>query len=856
MDSHWHQYIRGLRLGRFPMLALWESQKKSLEGGLLGKESLILSMPTSAGKTRTVELAIYDDILKHSEGLCVYVVPTRALAAEVERSLSSRLRRFGITVSVLYGGYDLSLFEEELLSKNRVIVLTPEKLDLLIRNNEDIRGKITLVIVDEVQQCASSSARSLRIELIMSRILRLIERNNARVLCLSAVIENPEDFSIWISGNSENMVVTKWRPTVQRYGVFQWTGSRGRIWYPPLENEFPSDDFFVPLIFSRKDLKDGDRGRFEVAARMSVFYARTGTTLIFTTTKFFVERITDIVVNLIRSEKPAEQAERGKIAKDCADILGEEHKLVEAMKLGVCYHHGGLPRSVRKIVEKGIRDGALRIIVSTTTLTEGVNLPIKNVIVHSLSLGNNISATQFENAAGRAGRAGYETEGHIIFCYYPDLQKIATSESEKTQSFISSGIRILTESRLPSIQNIKDFLEKWSLASTPQFRADGTNFESWTTRKLRNAQRSQREILDILDSQLLAWAIEESLGEIDDEVVSGWINKTLFSVQTLDIPEETKKLKESVKNRFLAVLKAVTDDEERKSFNRTGLSISSNQTVKKLALEIQPSLSDLKDLTTLPREFLLSVYEGMKEVQEFSELASISSELLADWIEGVTYKDLADKHYDGDIEKTVRNVENAIFPFPWGCHSLIVHLKAIIGEENIPRLIWNLPAFVYHGVPALAAVYALHLGISDREFAIRLAIEYQKEHEKLNYIEFKDWLQAIEYTIWLDLFKDKPEDIIEYYYNEISIRKEVSEQTKVILEFNLLDYKEVGDIPDHDLIIANYKGEFWLCTYDFQRIGRLTGPNVDRLAGINRREFDILIQDFDRKAGKFGARIL
>lgn len=838
------------------MLSLWESQKRSLEGGLLGKESLILSMPTSAGKTRTVELAIYDDILKHPEGLCVYVVPTRALAAEVERSLSSRLRRVGGTISVLYGGYDLSLFEEELLTKNRVIVLTPEKLDLLIRNNEELRDRITLIIVDEVQQCASSSVRSLRIELIISRILRLAEHNNARVLCLSAVIENPEDFAIWISGNSDNRVVTEWRPTMQRYGVFQWSGLRGRIWYPPLKNEFPSDDFFVPLIFSKKDLRDGDSGRFEIAARMSVFYARTGTTLIFTTTKFFVERITDILVNLIKSEKSAAQAERDKIAKDCADILGEEHKLVEAMKLGVCYHHGDLPRSIRKIVEKGIRDSTLRIIVSTTTLTEGVNLPIKNVIVHSLSLGNNISTTQFWNAAGRAGRAGYETEGHIIFCFYPDFQRIATSESEKTQSFVSTGIRILSQSRLPSIQNIKDFLEKWSLASTPQFRADGENFESWQTRKIRNAQRSQREILDILDSQLLAWVIEESLGEIDDEAVSRWINKTLFSVQTLDIPKEIKKLNESVKNRFIAVLKAVADDEERKLFNRTGLNISSNKIVNKLATEIQTSLSDLKDLTTLPREFLLSLYEGMKEIPEFSKLASINGELLADWIEGITYKDLADKYYDGDIEKTVRSVENAIFPFPWGCHSLIVHLKKIVGEENIPRLLWNLPAFVYHGVPALAAVYALHLGISDREFAIRLAIEYQKEHEKLNYIEFKDWLQAIEYTIWLNLFKDKPEDIIEYYYNEISNRKEVSEQTKLILEFNLLDYKEIGDIPDHDLIIVSYKGEFWLCTYDYQRIGKLTGPNVDRLVSINRRDFDLVIQDFNKKAEKVSINIL
>ena len=148
------------------------------------------------------------------------------------------------------------------------------------------------------------------------------------------------------------------------------------------------------------------------------------------------------------------------------------------------------------------------------------------------------------------------------------------------------------------------------------------------------------------------------------------------------------------------------------------------------------------------------------------------------------------------------------------------------------------------------------MGISDREFAIRLAIEYQKEHEKLNYIEFKDWLQAIEYTIWLNLFKDKPEDIIEYYYNEISNRKEVSEQTKLILEFNLLDYKEIGDIPDHDLIIVSYKGEFWLCTYDYQRIGKLTGPNVDRLVSINRRDFDLVIQDFNKKAEKVSINIL
>jgi hypothetical protein len=89
-----------------------------------------------------------------------------------------------------------------------------------------------------------------------------------------------------------------------------------------------------------------------------------------------------------------------------------------------------------------------------------------------------------------------------------------------------------------------------------------------------------------------------------------------------------------------------------------------------------------------------------------------------------------------------------------------------------------------------------------------LATEYQKEHEKLSYGDFKDWLQAIEYAYWANLVKDKSVDLMEYYYNEINVRTQISEQTNLILEFDLLDYNEIVDIHDHDLMIASYKGEF------------------------------------------------
>ncbi len=235
---------------------------------------------------------------------------------------------------------------------------------------------------------------------------------------------------------------------------------------------------------------------------------------------------------------------REQIARRCADILGEDHKLVKSIRLGFCYHHADVPRSIRRLLERAIKDETLPLIVSTTTLAQGVNLPIKNVIVHTLSFGGYISTTQFWNAAGRAGRAGYETEGHVVFCYRPDLERIVTAELEKSVSFVASGIRKLIESRLPSVETENEFIAQWALASTSQFRKDWESYDSWGSKKRHNAEVNKDEILAILDPQLLAWALEESVDEIDDAVVEKWIGKTLFAVQTLDIPEYVGKFKE------------------------------------------------------------------------------------------------------------------------------------------------------------------------------------------------------------------------------------------------------------------------------------------------------------------------
>ena len=135
---------------------------------------------------------------------------------------------------------------------------------------------------------------------------------------------------------------------------------------------------------------------------------------------------------------------------------------------------------------------------------------------------------------------------------------------------------------------------------------------------------------------------------------------------------------------------------------------------------------------------------------------------------------MADDYYDGDIEKTVKDVEAATFSFPWGSHSLIQHLKTLLGEDEVPNLVMNLPSLVYHGVPTLAAVYALNLGVFDRQLTIKVADKYLAEHESLTYHEFKDWLQGIEYSVWVEMLSGESNDLVDECYERLSAKRDIS----------------------------------------------------------------------------------
>ena len=99
--------------------------------------------------------------------------------------------------------------------------------------------------------------------------------------------------------------------------------------------------------------------------------------------------------------------------------LGDDHPLVAVLPHGVGFHHAGLPIEVLEALEQAVRDDTLPYLTCTSTLTDGVNLPVRTVIIYDQTYQGQdeearLRGARLVNAMGRAGRAGKETEGWIV----------------------------------------------------------------------------------------------------------------------------------------------------------------------------------------------------------------------------------------------------------------------------------------------------------------------------------------------------------------------------------------------------------------------------------------------------------
>ncbi|MCE2987834.1 MAG: DEAD/DEAH box helicase [Phenylobacterium sp.] len=424
------QWRDALRKGHFPK-ELWPAQQRICVAGMLRGASAVVQMPTSAGKTRATELIIRSSFLSERTDLAVVVAPFRSLCHDIRSDLSKAFLGENVSISEATDSYQNDLALADLFGSQTVLIVTPEKLLYLLRRTPELGQLIGLIIYDEGHQFEGMT-RGPTYELLLTS-LKLTLPPKAQVVLISAVIGNAPTVARWLLGD-ENAVVGGQGliPTTKSIAFASWQDARGRLEYVA-----PDDpnrrEFFVPRVIERTELQLRGRERnpqyfpkdsgTDVGLYLGLFVVANGSVAVFCgrkdTAAKLCERLAYIIERGVEFPLPVEVSDADEIAKIAGLFgaqLGPDSNAAKAAAMGVLAHHANVPHGLRLSIEHAMKEGLARFVVCTSTLAQGVNFPIKYLIITGVQQGQDrILVRDFHNLMGRAGRAGMHTEGSIIF---------------------------------------------------------------------------------------------------------------------------------------------------------------------------------------------------------------------------------------------------------------------------------------------------------------------------------------------------------------------------------------------------------------------------------------------------------
>lgn len=751
-----------------PIIELWPSQVKAIP--FINKKernSFCLKMPTSSGKTRIAELTIlrqYIDSLPIINKY-VYIAPFRSLAVEIEKTLKKSLGSLGFKISEIYGGFELNPSEKDLIEETDILVVTPEKFDAIIRYMPEIKDKIKVIIIDE-GHIIDSGKRGLSFEFFIQRIKKIFM--NSRFLFISAVLPNIDEFAQWVADSSDNKVESEWRPSRLMLGEISWNGKIARIDYTNTpDNEF-AQSCFIPNFIEQIETygKEGfgqRRNPFpinknEVIALSALKFVQDGPTLIFAPQKDETVSLGKSMLLMIRFHK-AYLRSKGenfditpnfdnkkiqKLRNIIIKEMGEDTNLINFLENGFLIHHSDLPSEVRIAIEDVIRSNEIKIIIATTTLAQGVNLPIKTVLIKGLQIGYDnknykkilLDSPSFWNICGRAGRAGKESEGQILFFIdktnktdqqITDLRKIHYALiKEKNTAEIVSGLLNLLKYMINSWQEKYPNTNVFELC---EYLLNNNN--EWIPDKFEADIISR---LDKLDALLLAISEENdnSNSLSTHELLEAIIKNSLLLIQLKD--EEDKRLAKELLTARLMFVRRKYPADVRKRIYKLGLNISDCDLIesdKEYLFDLFNQGIYWKYLSDDAKlEILLKISAFIFELDGITEELSIPnewSEIIYLWVKGLNTTEMVQyiqiKSFTDDPSKLRLFIEKSCsYILPWGINSILNYLQTY-KKQRLPLICSYFSGMIKYGVNDPVTISLMSYLDNDRELAL-IATDY------------------------------------------------------------------------------------------------------------------------------------
>lgn len=400
---------------------IWEAIEKNTLTGI--------SAPTSAGKSFLILLKAIDLIQKKG-GTVVYVVPTLSLVSQVTSDFRKLLDDFQLADYTLETTYNNTS-----ATQNSIYILTQEKAIAAFSQSENPFENVRLLVIDEIQNVEkvadSDDQRSkvlydLMIELRNSSQIDHIIISGPRIIKIDELGEN-------VFGINSEKKETDASPVLNlTYSI----SKKKEDYYFNVYSDLLEKNLQVKI--TNKDSIQGygkvqyNDNYLEYLSGFLNGFDKDESTLIFSPTSTTCNKMAShISKNMIEKNDKFLNELAGFISATVHPMF----TMVETIQKGVAYHHGKLPFHVRVLIEDGIRKKNIKTIICTTTLLQGVNLPVQNIIIRNPNLfiakketSSKLSNYEIANLRGRAGRLLKDFIGRTYI-----LDELSFKESETNQ---------------------------------------------------------------------------------------------------------------------------------------------------------------------------------------------------------------------------------------------------------------------------------------------------------------------------------------------------------------------------------------------------------------------------------------
>ncbi len=688
------QFARAAFVNRRALV--WPAQRAGIDR-LAAYDSFVLCTPTGSGKTTIATLGAVQGLFAArpnpllAENLVLYLVPSRALAAEVETRFAEDLRGIAaepVVVTGLYGGSDWGPTDAWVqVDQPTVVICTFEKADALLRYLGTLfLDRVRLVVIDEAHMVeqdpnradavSDGTSRALRLEQLSARLLRAQDEKNFRVIALSAVAAKAAPaIASWLSGDEDGGPISStYRSTRQMLGRLEIARTgQFDIRYDLMdgrtlefEDERTDDRPYIPRPFPAVPggvnrslgVEKSLRGPTLWAALHLAAERPDGTkpTVMISLTQnvsTFAKDCADLLDAWMAAEVPLPNywsvADDDLHWQSCLaaaeDYFTEDSFEYRLLVHGIAVHHGQMPSLLARRLKVAIDRGNVRVVIATSTLSEGVNIPVNTLLIPSVHRSTTVfTVNEFSNLIGRAGRPGVATEGNALVVLpereyrgrsrefvwnrtWEGYEKLVDELMAATELASGSDLSVEEGTANSALAILLERLrDAWMELSGSD---DNDEFTEWLEETAvvdvdGGGDDESETLLDTLDGLLIA-AIQEieqmrtaglSDGDLETELTALW-QRTYAHVAA----EEEDRLAQTWLGRGRAITSLYPDPNRRRQLYKTSLPPRSGSILLDRVDEIRTTLQAGIDYADRPTEqqfqFVREVIGLLSEVPAF-----------------------------------------------------------------------------------------------------------------------------------------------------------------------------------------------------------------------------------------------